>query len=49
MHLKDFIESFQEIVWLIRLGVTDPEILRVEIYKKTAESQKIHKSCIFNG
>ena len=37
MRLKDLIEFFQKIVWLIGFGVTVREILRAE-YQKTAES-----------
>ena len=30
-HLKDLIEVFQKLVWLIDFGVTVSEILRIEI------------------
>ena len=39
MQLKDLIESFQEVVWLISFGVTLRQILRVEILQKLLSHQ----------
>ena len=36
-------------VWLISFGVTVREILRVEIYEKLLNQQKIPKYSIFQG
>ena len=46
MHLKELIEFFQKIVWLIGFGVTVREILRIE-NKKAAESRKKYLNLVF--
>ena len=47
MHLKDYIEFFEKMVWLVGFGVTACETLRVEISEKLLCKQKMPKSCIF--
>ena len=49
VHLKDHIEFFQNISWLIGFRVTVAEILRVGISKYCLDNKKIPKSCIFKG
>ena len=49
MHLKDHIEFFQNISWLIGFRVIVAEILRVGISKYCLDNKKIPKSCIFKG
>ena len=49
VHLKDHIEFFQNISWLIGFRVIVAEILRVGISKYCLENKKIPKSCIFKG
>ena len=49
VHLKDRIEFFQNILWLIGFRVTVAEILRVGISKNCLDNKQIPKSCIFKG
>ena len=49
VHLKDHIEFFQNISWLIGFRVIVAEILRVGISKYCLDNKKIPKSCIFKG
>ena len=47
MHLKDLLEFFQKIVWLIGFGVTVREISRMEVKKTVEFAKKKKKHTIF--
>ena len=47
MRLKDLLEFFQKIVWLIGFGVTVREISRMEVKKTVEFAKKTKKNTVF--
>ena len=49
MQLKDLIEFFQKMVWLINFGVIVREIMRIKISEKLLSQQQNSKTLYFQG